>query len=1839
MDNLTYRLTNLSPAKRALLELRLKTKGTAAPSEQTIPRRPTCDPAPLSFAQQRLWFLNQMEPESPAYNQPKAIRLIGSLDVNALQKALDQIIARHEVLRTTFVSVDGMPLQVIADSRAVALPVIDLGAESEAARDAEVKRLLAETIRRPFDLSRDLMLRALLLRLHEAEHILLLVTHHIASDGWSTGVLHRELSALYQAFAAGEPPRLPELPVQYADFAVWQRQWLQGKTLDAQLAYWKKQLKLVPALELPSDRPRPLVQSFRGGRQFLVLSKDLSEGLKSLSRREGVTLFMILLAAFHTLLHRYTGQDDITVGSPIAGRTRAEIEGLIGFFVNTLVLRTDLSGNPSFRQLLDRVREVALGAYAHQDLPFEKLVEELQPERNLSHSPLFQVMFALQNVPRVAIELPGLTLSSMTVDSGTAKFDLFLSLHEETEALRGSLEYNTDLFDDATIHRMLNHFENLLKAVVANPDQRISGLALLTEGERHQVLVEWNATATDYPKDKPIHELFEAQAERSPDAVAVVFPLTSSGHGKDKQLTYRELNIRANTLAHRLKKLGVGPEVRVGICVERSLEMVVGLLGILKAGGAYVPLDPAYPKERLAFMLEDAQVSVLLTQERLVKELIEDRRSKGDGDSRSSILDPRFQVICLDADWELITKESEENPIGGATADTLAYLIYTSGSTGTPKGVEVLHRGIVRLLFGVDYVELNATGTFLQLAPLAFDASTLEIWGALLHGARLVLSPEKILTHQELSHIIQKQGVSTLWLTASLFNSVIDDVPDALSGIRQLLIGGEALSFPHVQRGLELLPSTQIINGYGPTESTTFTCCYRIPKQMDKAVTSVPIGRPITNTQVYLLDHQLNPVPIGVPGELYIGGDGLARGYLNQPELTAEKFIPDPFNNEVGARLYKTGDRARYLPDGNIEFLGRIDCQVKIRGFRIELGEIEAVLGQHPAVRQAVVLAREDVPGDLSAPLGTGKRLVAYVAYSPRSDNSPEQASRTGLWAEHVSQWQTIFDGHIYQNFSPDGDPTFNIAGWKNSYDGKPILKQEMHKWLDDTVEQIRRLQPRRVLEIGCGTGLLLFRIAPFCAQYWGTDFSQVALDYIRHQLDRQDRPITGVTLLQRAADQFEGIEKDAFDAVVLNSVVQYFPDIDYLYRVLEGAVNAVAPGGFIFVGDVRSLPLLEAFHASVQLFKAESSLPLSELQQRVKVHMAQENELVIDPAFFLALKQRFPKIGRVEILPKRGRSYNELTRFRYQVILYLAPEDSARVASQWLDWQNEGLTLDSVRRLLVEEERESLVITRVPNARLSEQVQILKWLANPDEILTVGELRERLQRAPKMGVDPEDLFELSDELPYSIRISWARHGFDGCYVVMFRRRATDAAVLSGLEFPTLPKATIHPKPWSEFANNPLQDEVARNLVPQLRAFLQQKLPDYMIPAVFVLLDALPLSPNGKVHRRALPAPERTRPSPQTTFVAPQDRFEFQLTQIWEMYLGIKPIGVRDNFFELGGHSLLAVRLFAEIEKTFGKNLPLSLLFQAPTVQQLASVLRQKEWREPWSSLVPIQPGGSKPPLYLIHAGGGEILFYSNLAHHLGPDQPVYGLRAQGLDGDQPPLSRVEDMATQYIKEIQSLQPEGPYIMGGYCLGGNVAVEMAQQLYAQGQKASAIILDSGWVDLPTLTRDPPRKSTNYYIRRFVYHWQRRQLTDALLSDALYYLRKTVAKVSYMLSSREDRRRQRIINAHKKARSDYVPKVYPGRITLFRSEEFHAREDKHSHLKWSELAGGGFEYHVVPGTHITMVQEPHVQILAEKMMACLQEAQTADSGKQTLLRYGDHSHIPITSATKDFSDRE
>jgi amino acid adenylation domain-containing protein len=1412
-------IQDLSPEKRALLALRLK-------------KVVESNSFPLSFAQQQLWFLNQIEPESPFYNLMTATRLTGRLDASALERALVEMAQRHESLRTVFRHVKGQLMQVILPAISLTMARRDLRELPETGRETEAHRLAVEEARRPFDLEQGPLFRATLLQLGDEEHALLLSTHHIVSDGWSDDVLMHELSQLYGAFSTNQEPSLPPLPLQYADYAVWQRNVLRGETLEKKLAYWRGHLAGVARLDLPTDHPRPPAQSFRGAQGTRLLSAGLSHELNALSQREGVTLFMTLLAAWQTLLSRYSGQTDMVVGTPIAGRTRKETEGLIGFFVNTLVMRTRLDGDPNFREILSRARKVALEAYGNQEAPFGIIVEELQPERSLSHNPLFQVAFGLQNAPRESLEFGGLRSNRMTVERGTAKFDLTLSTLETEQGLNCTIEYSTDLFEAATIERMLGHFEILLQGVVADPQQELSRLPLLTEAERRLLIVEWNDTRCDYTRESSIqdllarqaerspnsvelnfgartmtsrefdwqciHRLFEAQVERDPNAVAVEFAGGS--------LSYRELNRRANRLARHLQTLGVGPETPVGVCMDRAQDAVLGILAILKAGAAYVPLDPSYPLERLEYILNDTEILVLLSQEWLQERLPASWA----------------QVVNLDAEWEAIMRQSDENPASEVTADNLAYIIYTSGSTGKPKGVLLQHGGVHNLAEALKASSMVERGSrVLQFASFNFDASVWETFPALIAGATLCLGESgTLLAGERLSETLREMAVTTVTLPPSVLAMTPSE---GLSDLKTIISAGEACSAEIIERWGR---GRRFINAYGPTESTVCATMAEGPE----SERGNAIGRPLPNIESYVLDVRLEPLPVGIAGELYVGGEGLARGYRNRPDQTAERFIPHPYSNRPGARLYRTGDLARYLADGQIEFLGRLDHQVKIHGFRIELEEIEAALSQHPEARDCIVVAREDQTGD--------KRLVAYVV--------------------------------------------------------------------------------------------------------------------------------------------------------------------------------------------------------------AESESPITS---------------------------------------------------------------------------------------------------------------------------------------------------------------------------------------------------------SEFIEH-----------------LKERLPGYMIPSAFVTLSEMPLTPNGKIDRKALPAPDYRRRALEHAFVAPRTPLEEELVKIWAEVLRLPQVGVNDNFFDLGGHSLSAIQVISRMREVAQVELPLRSFFEGPTVSKLAESVEKARgsrrgiaagpisadereeslgtpdewphsqvephgaWRS-WrplthdiqsatrTSLICLQPEGRKAPFFCVHAAGGSVFGFVDLAYRFGAERPFYGFQSRGLFEEGAPHTSVEEMASFYITALRSVQTEGPYLLGGWSMGGVVAYEMAQQLTASGEKVALVaLIDTrapgsdgrtdqldeetllgGYAQDLALSWNPQDFSWGHFLQLtpkeklgYVLEWGKAH--GILRADFNF------ANIHHFIET---------FKANVLAMSNYRPRPYGGRVALFSAGEPSIENPIDPSKGWGASAVNGVECYAVPGNHYTMLREPHVSVLTARIEQCVE----------------------------------
>jgi amino acid adenylation domain-containing protein/non-ribosomal peptide synthase protein (TIGR01720 family) len=1492
----------LSAEQRALLDSLLGGEGLLGETvEETIVRRQNRNGAPLSFSQQRMWFLNQLVPESSFYNLPSVVRLSFPVNASILQRAVEEIVRRHEVLRTTFAARDGRPTQHVSTAADMHLNLVDLRALPIADRESELERLTAEEAQRRFDLTRGPLLRVTLVSLGWADHAFLATFHHSIADGWSLSLFYKELEALYGAFSVDRASPLPELPIQYADFAEWQRSWLTGERLDLQLDYWRTRLDDLPALELPTDWPRPTVTTFRGADLAFDLSAKLTNSLRSLARASNVTMFMTLVGAFQALLSRYARQDDVVVGMPIAGRNRTELEPLIGFFVNTLVLRTDVGGNPSTHELLARVREVTLGAYAHQDVPFEMLVEALHPERDLGRNPLFQVTFQLFSAPRPArrSSIP----STPTVARGTAIFDIAVNLIEYDGHIGGTIEYSTDLFERATIARMADHYTALLRGMVANPNRPVGDIDILSPGERELLERTWNETSQPYPDDRCVHDLVVQQCALHPDAPAVI--------ADDRVLTFAALDRLSNLVAHRLVAAGVGPEALVPVCLPRSIPLLISLLAVWKAGGAYVPLDPSHPSEHRAGIVDALQPKALITSAQLAADL------------------PVVEATVL-IDDVADASTADASPVHGvgSTPDNLAYVMYTSGSTGRPKGVMIEHRGLVNYLHWCtgSYEVAEGEGAPLH-SSVAFDLSVTSLFAPWLAGRPVRLLPEGA-GPDELRDEIARSEFSFIKITPAHLSAwaPLLDSASMERMVHRLVVGGEQLSGKDLALWSKYAPETIIVNEYGPTE-TVVGCCVYTSRAGDLPNGPVPIGRPIANTTVYVLDDRRRLVPIGVPGELYVGGAGVGRGYFGRPDVTRERFVADP--RAPGSRLYRTGDLVRWRSDGNLEFLGRVDEQIKLRGFRIEPGEVEGVLRNHPQVADAVVVVREDMSGE--------RRLTGYVVARPAETVRPVDASAHE--DEGVEHWQRTYET-LYERHSIDGlDPTFDIVGWNDSFSGQPFAAHEMRECVDATVERVlahSARSRRRILEIGCGAGLLLFRVAPHSESYVGTDFAAPVLDQVRRHLDTAglgDR----VELRHQRADDFTGLDAGAFDLVLLNSVVQYFPSLGYLQRVLSGAVDRIADDGGVFVGDVRNLLLLPAFHTSIQLELASDRETTSELRKRVRDAIASEHELLIHPVFFGMFAAELQRGLDVWVEPKRGVHRHELNCFRYDAILRRpnsreqqtnAPHHSVE-DSLTLAWSRDS-SLSDLRDRLQRERPPSLHLRGVLDARVATAVGAHELLERHDGPATVGELRSALRNLASTGFEPEALWELGAALGYRVHTELSADGDPGTYDVWFNGHPADDSASRPAR--RSPASTMS---MESCANVPVPRDGPRPLSQELCDLVARRLPRYMVPSTVVVLDALPLTSNGKIDRRALPAPEVVRAA--EGYVAPTTDTERVLVDIWSEVLRRERIGVHDNFFDLGGDSIMSIQIIARAAQ---RNLHLTArqLFMHQTVAELARV-------------------------------------------------------------------------------------------------------------------------------------------------------------------------------------------------------------------------------------------------------------------------------------------------------------
>ena len=1496
--------------------------------------------APLSFAQQRLWYLFKTAPYRGFYIVPCAWKLEGELDLPALGASLDRILHRHEALRTRFPQSLDEPVQRVEPAQGLPLPILDLSGLDPRRKDRESRRLLRDETQHPFDIASSPLVRAKLIRMRSedalegGEWLLLIATHHIAFDGWSIGILESEILDHYQTFSGeGEAGRgARPLPIQYADFAIWQRERLKGAALEKLLAYWVRQLAEAPNLQMPLDYPRPAAQGFRGAAVSLRIPIRLMRSLENLSHSRNATLFMSLLAGFFTLLHRLTGQTDIVVGSPVANRNRLEVEGLIGFFVNTLALRVDLSRDPSFQEVLDRTRAIVKKGLEFQELPFESLVERLRPRRDPGIHPLFQNAFILHNRtewsrPRQA---GGIALRRFPIELSWVRCDLELHLVPDELGLDGTIAYDACLFRRSSIELLAERYRRLLEAASRSPHLPLSQVPFLGPLERQLLIRDLNATNRAVP-GLLAHQLVERWAMRNPHQAAVI--------GQGEWLSYQQLEGQANRLAEHLRGCGLGPESLAAICLDRSPLLIVAMLAVLKSGAAYLPLDPGDSTERLRFMLQDARPRLLLTAPPY------DSRLAGAG-TETLIFDGVQAFAPL--------PEGKTRPAPAVLPQNLAYAIYTSGSTGRPKAVAVAHESLSNLMhWKREAFGLKPGTRCSQISSIGFDASVAEIWCCLGAGATLCQVDDRVRTSpRRLFDWLNKERIDSCFLPTLLAETILQELADSVGWLPpNLWIGGDRLKAGAIER-----LRGPVHNLYGPAEA----CVCATWDQIESDRKEPTIGRPISNARVFVLDRASRLAANGAPGQLHLGGAGVARCYLGRPAMTAERFIPDPYSRHPGERIYATGDLTRWNGQHRIEFLGRIDRQLQIRGHRVEPGEVEAVLCRHPKVREASVKPFERGPA--------GVALAAYVGFRP------DASRRCQLEEQRIEQWKALVESTHQRPSSTLSRPESEFVGWRSSYTGEPFSLDEMDDWAEAAAAGIRARNPRSILEIGCGSGALLDRLAPNCSSYVGCDFSQSALKRLAERISALDA--SKVELVRTAADDLRPIGDRRFDAVVLNSVAQYFPSADYLARVLQKCFDALKPEGFVFLGDIRIAELQRAYCLSLQLHRARDAMPLAELAETVRLQAFEERELLVSPLYFQQLKKRFPQIQRVTTLPKRSRYRNEMSRFRGDVIVSAGPGDGEGIRPDWIDWRQAGLDLGSLRRQLEEGSADLLAFRGLPNSRLDFERNALRLLESDASLKTAGDLKRAAARGPS-GIDPEELRSWQRCLPYQVDLGWPQPGSEGRFDVVFRKRAGD-----DLDEIIWDDAAGAPQGRALF-NDPLQGARTALLVPQLRSWASRRLPRYMQPSSWVVMDGLPKSSSGKIDRASLPQP-LTVPGSQSPLNTALER---GLARIWQQLLGVEKIGADDDFFELGGHSLLATQAISRIRRRYGYDLALSRFLLSPTIRGLAEQIERLAASAHSKSSEKIMPCGLKDALPLSFAQ--ERLWFLD---RLSPANPFYNI-------------------------------------------------------------------------------------------------------------------------------------------------------------------------------------------------------------------------------------------------------
>lgn len=1575
---------------------------------------------PITEPQAEIWTACQLggDEASRAYNESISLRLTGPLDAIAFADAWRSLLLRHEALRTT-VSADGQHL-CIFDELPAALVQLDVSAQSATDQATAVANCVAQDAQYLFDLLNGPLVKATLIKLDAADWHFTLTAHHIICDGWSTGILLQDLGKLYSAYAQGLSPMLPAAP-QLSQYAIDQQMATKSSAYQRSEAYWLSQFQgNVPRLDLPTDSRRPTPRTYASRRADFAVDFALVTALKQLGVRSGSSFVGTLTTAFEAWLHQLTQQEDLVLGLPTAGQPVVDQCGLVGHCVTLLPLRSHCDASQSFTTYLKKRRYELMDAYEHQQLTFGSLLRKLAIPRDPSRVALVPVVFNVDMGLDEGVDFHALQHQLISNPRTYENFELSLNATGSEQSLVLEWSYNTHLFRPETITGFNESFVALIRAIVEQPDQPLSELI------RHRavsVVAPERVAAPNalvYPREKALGTLLAETAQLFPDKVAIRF--------KQESLTYRELDTQANQVAHALRAQNVQPGDRVGLAVDRSLPLVVGMFGILKAGATYIPVDPQHPTDRIAYILTDAGCTALLTSQA--------------HQGRFGLDDVREVVV--ETLWPTLDQYPPTAPDRQPTGQDIAYILYTSGTTGRPKGALIRHHSVANVLFSVAREPgLTDQDKTIALATIAFDLAVVEIYTPLIVGAELLLiDPATVRNGEALAKLLSDKTITFIQTTPALFRVLLEA---GWQGHKNLRVISCAEALPMDLARTLMASCRELWNYYGPTETTI----YATGKQILPTDERITIGHAIANTRIYIVDEDGKQAEAGQPGEICIAGEGVSGVYLNQPELTAEKFIDNPFSN-ISEKLYRTGDLGRYLDGGStperadIVYMGRMDQQVKIRGYRIELGEVEHTLTHIDRIKEAVVMAREDRRGD--------QRLVAYVV--------PDLSQFDAGGADWQQRWDTIYEAGTRNKDGKQTSVEDLDVVIAEQLSNQTNIREQADEWLGQSVRRLKALGARRVLEVGSGAGQLLFELAPDTDLYIATDYAQTAIDNLNHRLGAErDAAQAGKWAQVRAqaamADDYSMVESGSMNLVLIHSVAQYFPDLRYFLTVIEGAVNATATGGCVFIGDMQIRQLQAQHHTVDQLQRTAAEQRVADFRRTVERRVRMDDELMADPAFFYLLPTLFPAIKAVDVQLREGHAVNETTKYHFDVWLYVGTAPAVVAVTESINWSSVG-SLMKLEQYLQRHPDQTLQLTHVPNARTAPDFAVIQQLKEAGDDERVGTLKSAAEAS---GVDPDVFWPLADRLGFRAHVRWATNGADNLIEVVFVPKGPDQRL------PPMPAGlSLTDAAPRDFVNEPYAalPIISKEQIRHWRQQAAQTLPDYMVPTDFVVIPRFPITPNGKIDRKALPAPSAELANPSDSVrdqsSQPTTPEELMLAALWGEVLGVDQIGIDDNFFELGGHSMIAVQVMTRLEKQTGRRLPLATLFEYPTIRQLATLIQEETKPVSWESLVPIKPTGTRPPLYIVHGAGLNVLLFNAVAQNLDSDQPVYGLQARGLNGIDEPFRSIEEMAAHYVETIVKHNPAGPYLLSGFSFGGIVAFEMARQMHEQGHKIGLVAL-------------------------------------------------------------------------------------------------------------------------------------------------------------------------------------